>query len=125
MMKRYVRRSIAFILAILVCLSSSAVFAASSPEDISERDSLTIILGSKIKGEGLEIRTEYTPTVKGGREGLMSGVQPGGGRPEYILVDIDDRWAYDLPIYTGIEVIVVSKVLNKAVISFSRISAFS
>ncbi len=104
-MMKYMRKSIAFILAMLVCFSS-VTFAASSVEDVVEEDYPLAILGSKIETRGMRISTEYTPTVKGGREGLMSGVQVGGGRPEYILVDIDDNWAYNLPIYTGIEVIV-------------------
>jgi len=101
------RKSIALILTLLICFSNScSIFAAESAGDTADEYYPKITLGSKIKGEGLAIRTDYTPVVKGGREGLMSGVQVGGGRPEYILVDIDDNWAYNLPIYTGIEVIV-------------------
>ena len=101
----YMKKSIALILAALMCFGNINILAAESLVENSEEDYPMITLGSKIKGEGLRISTEYTPVVKGGREGLMSGVQPGAGA-EYILVDIDDSWAYDLPIYTGIEVIV-------------------
>lgn len=101
---KYMRKSIALIMTVLLCFNSLAVLAAEVPAE-EEEYYPKITLGSKIKGDGLEIITDYTPVVKGGREGLMSGVQPGGG-PEYILVNIDDEWAYDLPIYTGIEVIV-------------------
>lgn len=100
------KKSIALILAAFICFGYSNAFAVEPLEETPEEYYPKITLGSKIQGEGLRISTDYTPVVKGGREGLMSGVQVGGGRPEYILVDIDDNWAYDLPIYTGIEVIV-------------------
>ena len=102
----YIRKSIALILVAIMCFNGSAIATEESPSETSDEYYPKITLGSKIKGEGLLISTDYTPVVKGGREGLMSGVQSGGGRPEYILVDIDDEWAYDLPIYTGIEIIV-------------------
>ena len=101
----YMKKSIALILAALMCFGNINILAAESLVENSEEDYPMITLGSKIKGEGLTISTSYTPVVKGGREGLMSGVQPGAGA-EYILVDIDDSWAYDLPIYTGTSSIV-------------------
>lgn len=100
-----IKKSIAFILVAIMCFGYSNAFAVESSSEGTEENYPKVTLGSKIKAEGMRISTEYTPVVKGGREGLMSGIQPGKG-PEYILVDIDDSWAYDLPIYTGIEVIV-------------------
>lgn len=100
-----IKKSIAFILVAIMCFGYSNAFAVETSSEGTEENYPKVTLGSKIKAEGMRISTEYTPVVKGGREGLMSGIQPGKGA-EYILVDIDDSWAYDLPIYTGIEVIV-------------------
>ena len=102
---KYLKKSIAYALAAIMCTANVHVisFAAENNEDEGEYYP-KVILGSQIKEEGLRITTSYTPVVRGNREGLMSGERSGNGNPEYINVDVDDDYMYDVPIFTPVEI---------------------
>ena len=101
------KKSISCILATLVCAANFSVpsFAAENNDESGEYYP-KVILSSPVKEEGLRILTSYTPAKRGDRDGLMSGDKAGGGNPEYISVDVDDNYMYDVPIFTAVEITV-------------------
>ncbi len=101
------KKGIAFILtlAMLTVNTGISVNAAQNTDGDSEYYP-KVTLGAPVKEEGLHIITSFTPAVRNGRNGLMSGEKAGGGNPEYINVDVDDNYMYDAPIFTAVEVTV-------------------
>ncbi|MBO4898377.1 MAG: hypothetical protein J5590_08790 [Clostridia bacterium] len=100
---KYLKKSIAILTAFML---TASVNIMSFAEENSEEYYPKVTLGANVKEEGLHIITSFTPTIKGGREGLMSGEKAGGGNPEYINVDVDDDYMYDAPNFTAVEVTV-------------------
>lgn len=87
--------------------TASVNTAAFAEETESEEEYYPkVTLGSTVKEEGLHIITSYTPVVIGNREGLKSGEKAGGGNPEYISVDVDDNYMYNVPEFTAVEIAV-------------------
>ncbi len=104
---KYIKKSIACALVALMCANGLTAFAAdkSGSEDEGEYYP-KVILSTPVKEEGLNIITNFTPAERGGRMGLMSGETAGNGNPEYINVDVDDNYMYNVPIFTAVEVAV-------------------
>lgn len=102
---RCFKKSVAYVLGAVFCMASINVtaFAAETAEAAGEYYP-KVTLSLPVKEEGLHIITSFTPTTVGNREGLMSGERAGGGNPEYINVDVDDNYMYDVPLFTAVEV---------------------
>ena len=104
---RCFKKGVSYVLILILCLTSInvTVFAAETAEAEGEYYP-KVTLGSPVKEDGLHIITSFTPTVIGNREGLKSGEKAGGGNPEYINVDVDDKYMCDAPPFTAVEVAV-------------------
>ena len=104
---KYSKKRLACIMAVFTFISSINVtsFATGKNDDEGEYYP-KVILGSPVKEDGLRIITSFTPAVRGDRTGLISGEKAGGGNPEYINVDVDDNYMYNVPNFTPVEVTV-------------------
>ena len=100
---KFLEKSIAYILALCMSGMSISAFAADNKQEEGEYYP-KVTLGTSVKEDGLRIITQFTPATRDGREGLMSGEKAGGGNPEYINVDVDDNYMYDVPPFTAVEV---------------------
>ncbi len=102
---RCFKKSVAYMLTCVFCVASMNVTAFAAESAGAEGEYYPkVIFSSLIKEDGLHVITQFTPVVRGGREGIMSGEKAGGGNPEYINVDVDDNYMYDAPVFTAVEV---------------------
>ena len=99
------KKSVAYVLTLFFVVTSMNVTAFTADLTGTEGEYYPkVTFSSPIKEDGLHVITQFTPVVMGNREGIMSGEKAGGGNPEYINVDVDDNYMYDVPLFTAVEV---------------------
>ena len=99
------KKSVAYVLTLFFVVTSMNVTAFTADLTGTEGEYYPkVTFSSPIKEDGLHVITQFTPVVMGNREGIMSGEKAGGGNPEYINVDVDDNYMFDVPLFTAVEV---------------------